>query len=512
MSKNIVVCADGTWNRPTVHTNVDRLFNTLPGSPSSVHAPPEIGQHITRQDPAQMSFYLEGVGTKASRNDLLAGATGTGLHRKVLDGYILISRNYVPGDKIFLFGFSRGAYTVRSLAALIAKAGLLGVAEANASNCRVLANQRWRFFKDMDKTSPPVAPDATDPHPIRLVGVWDTVGALGIPAFNGVTVIDAVEGKLFDFANLDLSERVEFGLHAMAIDERRKDFEPTPWSPRHGVTQLWFPGVHSDVGGGYHSHALANSSLLWMLTEATKPAVGLVATIPALSLQPLANRHESADFLIWKIGSRPREIPSDALFHQCVSERFTGRADYRPQALAHHPLFAAFYTPPIPAEIVFPNDPADNEDPIQHLAVGESLTTTVLAEKWWNAVGLRVEAGEGYEVTSSGMWNDATQHCDATGWEGYPWLTRYRRVPEKNWFYLCMAVSPEDRLEFENAHFFKGLFGKVKHHDSHSAIYPVGCSQHVSITAPGFVYFFANDLATHYGNNLGYLDVTIKRV
>lgn len=296
MAKNIVVCADGTWNRPTVHTNVDRLFNFLPGAPQTVAKTEEIATFLYRNTPAQVAFYLEGVGARASHNDLLGGMTGTGLHAKVLDGYILISREYAPGDKLFLFGFSRGAYTVRSLAALIAAVGLLSPVEAKAADCRCLAQQRWGYFKGINAITPPVGPDAADPCPIRLVGVWDTVGALGIPIFNGVDVVDALERKVFDFADLDLSERVQYGLHAMAIDERRKDFIPSPWKPRHGVTQRWFPGVHSDVGGGYPAKGLADCSLDWMLAEATKAEVGLLTNpISGLQPQPLADRHESVD-------------------------------------------------------------------------------------------------------------------------------------------------------------------------------------------------------------------------
>jgi uncharacterized protein (DUF2235 family) len=509
MAKNIVVCADGTWNRPTVHTNVDALFNTLPGNRIARASTAAIGAYEERCTADQTAYYLEGVGARPSRNDLFAGATGTGLHAKVLDGYLLVSRAYQPGDKIFLFGFSRGAYTARSLAALIAKIGLMPIDAANRHTCRDMANQLWWSFKHRDATLQPDAPDAADPCPIKLVGVWDTVGALGIPFFNGVMAIDELERHLFDFADLNLSERVEYGLHALAIDERRLDFIPTPWNPRHGVTQLWFPGVHSDVGGGYSSRELADISLGWMLTQAK--AYGLDTTIPPLSYTPEADRHESADSPVWALRSAPRTIADNARFHPCVLERFQQRPnqDYRPPALTRHPQFAAFYTGTHVVEKICLDD---HTAPTRRLNNEEMQQVVVLAEKWWNGAGLSVEAGDQYEIQAQGEWNDATEKCHADGWDGYEWLVKLRRVIDKSWFYLCMSVSPDPTLELRQASFLKGIVQLGGRLDSGSVIYPVGLRQKVTVSQPGFVYFFANDAPTHYGNNSGSLDVTIKRI
>jgi len=510
MAKNIVVCADGTWNRPTVHTNVDRLFNVLPGEPNAVAKTEAIDAFLYRNTPEQVAFYLEGVGAKVSRNDPLAGATGTGLHGKVLDGYLLLSRAYQPGDKLFLFGFSRGAYTVRSLAALIAKVGLLPPELAMQTGCRQLANQRWWAFKHQNARLEPTAPDAAEACPIRLVGVWDTVGALGVPFFNGIDAMDDLERHIFDFADLDLSERVAYGLHAMAIDEKRKDFVPSPWNPRHGVTQLWFPGVHSDVGGGYPFKGLADISFDWMLREAGTPEVGLrLEAVSGLAPDPLADRHESADSLVWALRSAPRDIPDDARLHPCVRERFAGRPDYRPASLAHHPEVASFYTGVPVAEKLNTADPVTA---IRTLPAKTSMTVRALAEKWWNGTGLAVHPGETYAIEAKGTWSDASHACDATGWDGLAWMAGLRRVPEKNWFYLCLAVSADPLLECKNAGFFQGLFGAVAQIDKASAIIPVGCAQTITISRPGLAYFFANDAPTHYGNNLGYLDVSITRI
>lgn len=510
MAKNIVLCADGTWNRPSVHTNVDRLFNLLPGDPQAVAATGDVDAYLTRAVPEQTAFYLEGVGARVSHNDPLAGATGTGLHGKVLDGYILISRVYEPGDRIFLFGFSRGAYTVRSLAALIAKGGLLPQETARQRNSRELANQRWWAFKFQRMSLSPDAPDAADPTPIRFVGVWDTVGALGVPFFNGIDAIDTLERHLFDFADLDLSERVRYGCQALSIDEKRSDFEPSPWNPRHGVSQFWFPGVHSDVGGGYPFKGLADITFDWMLQEAGQPEAGLLAR-PASGLapDPLADRHESADSLVWALRSGPREIPESDLLHPCVRERFAGRADYRPESLAHHPEVTGFYTGVPVTERLNTTDPATAT---QALPVTGTAQLIVLAEKWWNGTGVTVEAGETYAIEAKGTWSDANHTCTASGWDGLPWMANFRRVPGKNWFHLCLAVSDDPQLECKNANFFSGLFGVVQQIDKDCSIIPVGCGQTVTIPRSGLLYLFANDAPTHYGNNLGHLDVTLTRV
>ena len=140
------------------------------------------------------------------------------------------------------------------------------------------------------------------------------------------------------------------------------------------------------------------------------------------------------------------------------------------------------------------------------------MTVRALAEKWWNGTGLAVHPGETYAIEAKGTWSDASHACDATGWDGLAWMAGLRRVPEKNWFYLCLAVSADPLLECKNAGFFQGLFSAVAQIDKKSTIIPVGCAQTVTISRPGLAYFFANDAPTHYGNNLGYLDVTITRI
>ena len=136
----------------------------------------------------------------------------------------------------------------------------------------------------------------------------------------------------------------------------------------------------------------------------------------------------------------------------------------------------------------------------------------MLAEKWWNGTGVAVQAGETYAVEAKGTWCDANHTCHADGWDGLSWMANFRRVPAKNWFYLCLAVADDPQLECKNANFFSGLFGTVHHIDATCAILPVGCAQTVTMPRSGVLYLFANDAPTHYGNNHGHLDVTLTRV
>ena len=511
---NIVVCADGTWNRPTVQTNVWKLFCALPGAPVAIHQSAEIGAYTYRHSPSsptqsgQTAYYLQGVGAKFSHNDPMAGAIGVGLHSKVLDGYLLISRVYTPGDAIFIFGFSRGAYTARSLAALIAKAGLLSQTEANAADCRRLANDVWWHFKGRTKNAPAYDdPTAGLDKAIALVGVWDTVGALGIPFFNGIQAVDAFEQKIFDFADLDLSPRVANGLHAVSIDEKRKDFQPSLWNPRSGVVERWFAGVHSDVGGGYPQRGLADGALDWMVNGARN--LGLVVTAPPVTHpDPLACRHESCVGL-WTLRQKERPIPAPAVLDPGVLKRLAGRNDYRPAPLAAHPLCASYYGSPPPPEQLCSGDATA---PVKLLDVGQSVTTFVMAEKWWNAAGVQVSKGQRYRFVAAGCWNDASHHCNADGWVGLPLMTWLRRLPSHNWFHLCLAVSSRPALELKNASLWSGLVGVVKLQDVASCLLPIGTEAVVAVPEDGYLYLFANDAPAHYGNNSGCLDVTITRL
>jgi uncharacterized protein (DUF2235 family) len=306
MRKNIIFCADGTWNGPgqdedydrvTDPTNVFKLFANLDGvdSPQTTRLADEQERSLATLggDVRQVAKYVHGVGD--SDNFLvkvLGGAGGAGLITRIVRGYTFISRNYAVGDRIFILGFSRGAYTARALAGLIAMRGLLDATRIDLTNKEQayrLGSAEWfeyrrralhskgNVLKQLEEiafdlpgflTRLPTAPRVTDVT-IEAVAVWDTVGSLGIPEYNRHLMrLDA-----FQFADTALSGKVQHGLHAVAVDEQRSDFTPTLWDADARILQVLFPGGHSDVGGGYPQKAgqsgLSDGALSWIMAELT---------------------------------------------------------------------------------------------------------------------------------------------------------------------------------------------------------------------------------------------------
>lgn len=320
MAKNIIFCADGTWNNPNEDenadhcadpTNVYKLFTWLEGALSLDSLLNADEQEKTLADSGatqQVSKYIHGVGDSRNPiNELLGGAFGAGVIARIVRGYTFISRNYAPGANIFIVGFSRGAYTGRALAGLIASQGVLA---PEMTTDKELAYRRgaeaWYRYRKATITNPfslahlaEIATDLpafisqgslkeADLVPIdclSAVAVWDTVGAMGFPTYVG-------KGKrvdAFKFADTKLSEKVIRGFHAVALDERRNDFVPTLWDPAPNVTQVLFPGAHCDVGGGYpminDESGLSDGALQWMIDQLTGVGV-LFSSAQAYPIKP----------------------------------------------------------------------------------------------------------------------------------------------------------------------------------------------------------------------------------
>ena len=270
MKKRIIICADGTWNEP------DQIDKRGVRKPSNVvkMARAILPQGLDGSN--QIVFYDQGVGTDAAISDkIIGGAFGKGLTKNIQDCYRFIIHNYNAGDDLFLFGFSRGAFTVRSLAGLIGKCGLLTKADAyyipdayahyRIKNSDKDKNEKIELFKSGEHSKYREAPSrAID---IKFLGVWDTVGALGIP-----TIFKHKTRKKFAFHDVKLGANVKNAFHALAIDEKRKPFRPTLWEaqnyPGQTVEQVWFAGVHTNIGGGYDNDGLANCAFQWMLEKA----------------------------------------------------------------------------------------------------------------------------------------------------------------------------------------------------------------------------------------------------
>jgi uncharacterized protein (DUF2235 family) len=223
----------------------------------------------TSEGMPQVVFYDEGVGTGNILERVTGGAFGDGLEKNVADAYRFLMLNYEEGDEVFLFGFSRGAYTARSTVGLIRNCGLLHKTHAD----RVPeAYDIYRSRKPEDHPDSPKMKRFRDNYAreieIKFIGVWDTVGALGIP----ISGLRHLTRNKREFHDVTLSGIVKNACHALAIDEQRDPFRPTLWTgdakPGQNVEQVWFAGVHSDNGGGSREGGLAGITFMWMKQKA----------------------------------------------------------------------------------------------------------------------------------------------------------------------------------------------------------------------------------------------------
>ncbi|KAF8649413.1 hypothetical protein AX16_005854 [Volvariella volvacea WC 439] len=217
-----------------------------------------------------------GNGVKA----LVEGATGTGLAAKVKEAYLFAARNWEPGDEIFIFGFSRGAYTARTVADLIGDIGLLD--KEGQESFWSIYEHYYKANSDCNDAEKKAAEDALAPwrkrrdeqmedfpFMIKVLGVFDTVGALGLPGFVPKEI------NYFGFNDLRLGRHVENAFHAMALNENRGAFPVTKWefddthqpAPNQQVKQVWFAGSHSDIGGGWPESDLSMITLIWMASQ-----------------------------------------------------------------------------------------------------------------------------------------------------------------------------------------------------------------------------------------------------
>lgn len=297
MSKNIVICSDGTGNTAMKGrgTNVFKLFEAV---------------DIHFDHPRQVTLYDDGVGTQTFNPvKLLSGAIGLGLNKNVIQLYTELAHLYNPGDRIYLFGFSRGAFTVRTLGGLIYQCGVLDHDCTSEAELRRRAKTAYRAFRcrklavldrvicalldivtlgrccrreTLDKVRKQyslknenfTAHENTDEKvipPVTMIGVWDTVSAMGFPVKEISDFINSFIYR-FKFENHDLGKNVEHAYHALSIDDERRTFHPLMWNEddetREKIEQVWFAGVHANVGGGYPKHGMSLVTLDWMMQRA----------------------------------------------------------------------------------------------------------------------------------------------------------------------------------------------------------------------------------------------------
>jgi hypothetical protein len=291
--KRIVLLLDGTWNDAEVgmsDTNIVRLRENIASCLDEAPVVPDATTPASAPNQTSVSyrwykatqyivFYERGVGTGGFFDNVKGGAFGVGLSSNIRRAYLFLSRHYEPGDEIFIFGFSRGSYTARSLVGYIGSVGLL-----RASNCTAANESRaWYYYRTnpLNRLPTEEAEIRGNSYPvqdvrIKFLGVFDTVGALGIP----IAWFRRENRDLFEFHDVGLSPRCDFSVQALAIDEHREAFEATLWrQPKFEqiscvAEQVWFAGAHSDIGGGYidererpslPERALDDITLDWMI-------------------------------------------------------------------------------------------------------------------------------------------------------------------------------------------------------------------------------------------------------
>ncbi|MCW8809969.1 MAG: DUF2235 domain-containing protein [Ignavibacteriaceae bacterium] len=315
MSKNIIVCCDGTGNEfGDRNTNVVKLFEIIDKIPD---------KQIAYYDPGVGTFSAPGAITKTQKfiTKLFGLAFGYGITKNIEDAYEYLMDKYEENDYVYLFGFSRGAFTVRALAGMLYKCGLL---EKGSNNLIPYATRMYRYKSEsiahgFKKTFC----RECKPH---FIGVWDTVKSVGII-------------KSREFPNAVLNPDVNIGVQALSIDENRRNFKPSLWEKvadsNQYIRQVWFAGFHSDVGGSFEDSGLSDIALKWIIDKASKN--GLIINGDAFSaLKPENVKGKMHNLLFpiwWLLGWTKREIINGSYVHKTVFERIDQLQSYKPKNL-----------------------------------------------------------------------------------------------------------------------------------------------------------------------------------
>jgi hypothetical protein len=499
--RHLIACCDGTWMTAAKQSNVNRLRAAV--------VTPE-----GRPEP----FYVAGAGVSDNPLDALRGGlTGADLEQSIKAGYRWLAQEYRPGDHVALFGYSRGAYTARSVAGLISRVGLVAPSD-DLDDAVDRAYEHFRALRSAPPgtTVPPIGvplvwgPD--DPqNPVQFIGVWDTVGALGIPAYVGVPDLLGIRER-YQFLDLRLDPRIPHGRHAVALDEMRGPFRPTLWQdygPHQVVKQVWFPGDHGDVGGGHDDEGhddkgLSDDALDWMMREATA-AIGIEfdrSRIGGFAPNPTAPPHGAPTGLAGAayeiaLQPRPRATPRVDHLHE---EADVSASAYESQRVNGYRATRTL------AE------------------VGDTAEVVVRADRGWTATGLWLEPGT-YCFEADGEWRSAGDSCgpagDTSRWHlsgglfstiigaGESVLRNVlhnpdakiigtRRVPERPWMSLIGVVADEQT----------DADGRVVHPDERIDI---GAGTKYTVARRGYLHAYANDAWGFYGNNDGAVRLTVTR-
>lgn len=504
---NLIVCCDGTWNSPDnqddgvpAPTNVRQIYHCLKSIP---------GEQETR--------YQSGVGTGGVIDRVIGGVLGFGLSEDIRDCYQWLCDKYQPGDKIHLIGFSRGAYTARSLGGMIAKLGLVDFSTVEDgerdSLVKTVYGKGYRselsyqaFIAEYDIRFRP------NSNGIHFVGVFDTVGALGIP--NDKAIMDLFDNhKKYNFHDTKISSNISHARHAVAIDERRGSFTPTLWKEDDlpigsDVVQKWFPGVHSDIGGGYKEKGLSNGTLKWMIEEMRSVSNDLQwvdSQLEQIKVNVKDELHDSHVGVMKVLVTAPRSIPNIVTqsnrYHESALER---RND-----------------PPIEQGAYLT---------LRKLDVDTPAAIDIYARHPYSWTGIYLEKGKHYRFTASGSWVDSTIACKAGG------TTDGKFQPQE---IFHVAGSLFGKMET----FFKGVFNKedanffgTKRHENAPWFCLMGAianggkphadGTHIPLESfkigderssfsplnSGYLYCYPNDAWGFYGNNRGYVTLKVEQL
>jgi hypothetical protein len=497
--RHLIVCCDGTWQNVAQQSNVSRIHSavvTPPGSPEP--------------------HYIKGVGISPNPIAVLRGGfTGADLSAGIINGYRWLVETYQAGDRISVFGFSRGAYTARSLAGMIGRVGLVdgsGLDAEAVGDAVDRAYNRYRAIRDdphditwsagLDFAYRAGEPDI----PVELIGVWDTVGALGIPAYIGVPDVLGSR-KRYEFLDVTLNPRIPHARHAISLDEMRGPFRPTLWrdvDPGQDVKQVWFPGNHMDVGGGNPDKRLSDGALEWMMTEATA-AVGISfdrARIPGFNPDPTGFLHgprEGPLGVALEVAFQPRPRATPRVDHMQPEPDVSATAYERQQKVAGY-------------------------RPTRTLALpGDIAQVVVPADQSWTATGLYLEPGE-YRFAASGEWSSAGSRSGPEG-DTSKWhfsgnlFSRIVGVAEKG--LRAVVNNPEAELlgaRREQDLPWLSLVGIVANEvtDREGNVVPdekiaIGAGTTATFRRPGYLHVFPNDALGFYGNNSGSVQLAVTR-
>ena len=527
MAGKIIICFDGTCNDPkdakqgrnlklelkdSSITNIFKLHLLLGGEP-------EVGKS---RFSGQKNFYYPGVGTYGHKLHQIFNAALAPPRQDV--GHIIrnaakdLAAAYNQDDEVFIFGFSRGAAIARRFAAVI--------------------NENVRKFR----------PDCPRIR-VRFMAVFDTVASIGIPNLDDdkKPVSDVV------FENCTVSSNVDEALHMVSLDDKRTAFMPTLMAyDSRRVTEIWFPGAHSDVGGGFRYDGLSDIALDFLMNELTIRKLGLKMRTPAslnfgaksyqkiglayddMAIQPnplgKSHQQERAWLLGWTLTDRDLRVhvedekPADPselypLVHYTVVERINGIRDYRPVSLSKLTLHGKTINQVMhriwrpdggPYQQVKGLEEHLRKGPPapKKFKPGESRLVTVYANQKYNRSYVQCNPGEAYSfsVDMNQIWFDSGIACGPDGWDrdsqDFPWYQEIpikymedeRRCPDADWFELVGVIGKRQQEPF-----------RVLHHTENGR--PLRISGR-----SGEMFFFANDLEDRYSNNLGLIQVRVTRV